>query len=148
MRRIVVVVLALVMTLGGLLWEPAAARTDCAGIGYVKSFDVTAAARRSVYRIGQTAVVDLFVTDSVTGMPVSDADSGVFMRGRGDKSLFAVDKTGTEGHVVLRLDLKRSHTEPGWARAMAVAWESINTPAYCTGRYGSREYPRLFRIRG
>lgn len=147
MRRMAVV-LALVMTWGGLASEPAAARTYCGGTRYVETFDVTAEARQSVYRIGETAVVDLFVTDSVTGMRVSDADAGVMIRGRKDKWLFAVDKTGAEGHVVLRLHLKRSRVERGWARTMTTAWESINTPAYCTGRYGYREYPRLFRIRG
>ncbi len=148
MRRTGVAVLALVIVLGGLVGEPLAARTDCGGVGYAETFEVSAQPRRPVYRIGQIAVIDLFVTDSVTGFPVSDADAGLMIRGRGKKWLFAVGKTGDEGHVVLRLRLKRSRVKSGWARTFVAAWESIDTPAYCTGRYGYREYPRLFRIRG
>lgn len=148
MRRTVVGALALVTVLSALVGGPVAARADCAGTGYAETFEVSAKPRRPVYRIGQTAVIDLAVTDSVTGLPVSDADAGLIIRGRGKKSPFAVGNTGDEGHVVLRLRLKRSDVKPGWAKTFAAAWESIDTPAYCTGRYGYREYPRLFRIRG
>lgn len=148
MKRRLLGMLVAAVVLGGVLVEPVSARTACAGAAYAQTFDVTAAARRPVYRIGETAIVDLFVSDSVTGMPVSDADAGLLIRGRGKRSVFGFDKTDAEGHTVLRLSLRRSKARPGWARALAAAWESIDTPAYCTGRYGSREYPRLFRIRG
>lgn len=140
--------LALVVALGGLPGTGAAAPAHCAGVGYDETYEVTARARRDVYRIGQTAVVDLFVTDSITGMPASDVRAGLVIEGRDKSSPVDVGKTDDEGHAVLDLRLRRSYVKAGWARALAAAWKPIITPLYCTSRYGYREYPRLFRIRG
>ncbi len=140
--------LALLVGLGILAPAQASATAfACTPDQYVDSFDLVAKARRDVYRIGETALVDVYVTDSFTGEPQEDVDAGVFVEGKGDRAVLDVSKTDERGHVLLRLRLKRSHVEPGWARAWAAAWESINTPVYCTGRYGYREYPKLFRIR-
>lgn len=140
--------LALLVGLGTAVPAPvSAAGFTCTPNQSIDSFDVVAKARRDVYRIGETALVDVRVTDSLTGEPQEDVDAGVFVEGKGDRAVLDVSKTDDNGHVLLRLRLKRSHVEPGWARAWAAAWESINTPVYCTGRSGYREYPKLFRIR-
>lgn len=140
--------LALLVGLGAAVPTPAsAAGVACTPNESVDSFDVVAKARHDVYRIGETALVDVRVTDSITGEPQEDVDAGVFVEGKGDRVILDVSKTNERGRVLLRLRLERSHVEPGWARAWAGAWESINTPVYCTGRYGYREYPKLFRIR-
>ncbi len=138
--------LALLVTLAGGTVVPISAATACASDQSIDSFDVVAEARRDVYRIGETALVDVWVTDKVTGAPQQDVDAGVVVEGRGDRAVFDVSKTDEEGHALLRLRLKRSDVSPGWARSFAGAWDPINTPVYCTGRHGYREYPKLFRV--
>lgn len=140
----------LVVALIVFLPMPVSASADlpsCTGDN-VESYEVTATAARSSYRIGQTAVVHLHVTDSVTGMPAGDVDTGIAVEGRGKRMLMDASKTDDDGEAVVQVDLRRRHVEPGWAEALAVAWQAINTPVYCTGRSGYRSYPKLFRIRG
>ena len=148
MRRprlgIAVVVLSLLLALPGS--APAAPADDCSR-PYAETFHITADARRKSYRIGQTALVDVRVTDKLTGQPEDGVNTGVFVQGRRDKVVFGVSKTDGDGSALLHLRLKRSATRPGWARGTAVASEAMDTPVYCTGRYGDRTYKRLFFIR-
>lgn len=140
--------LALLAAFSTAVPVPASASDSaCTADPFVDSFDVAAKARRDVYRIGETALIDVLVTDRFTGTPQEDVDVGVFVEGKGDRVVLDASKTDQNGHALLRLRLKRSHVEPGWAEAFAAAWDPINTPVYCTGRYGYREYPKLFRIR-
>ena len=138
--RGVLVVLALLILAPG-----SAANTACAG-HYLDSFDVTAKARRARYSIGQTALIDVRVTDRVTGAPQAGADVGVMIDGKGDKHVLGAAQTGSDGKALVRVPLKPRYVEPGWARSYVAAWENVNTPVYGTGRYGTREYPRLFRV--
>jgi hypothetical protein len=110
---------------------------------------VVAEARRDYYRIGRTAVIDIWATDAITGMPAGDVDAGALVQqGKRDKVVVGLTKTDAEGHAVVRLRLKRSVVEPGWARTTAAAWQSYNTPVYCgISRSGYRTYRRLFFIR-
>ena len=144
-RSIPALVLGLLLAL--LPAHTAPARDASCADSYVPAFEITAEARRDTYRLGQTAVIDLRVTDRFTGRPQSNTWAGLMMDGRRDKILFGYDKTDDEGRAVVRIRLKRTALEPGWARAHAAAWEPVNSPAYCTGRYGERSYRRLFRIR-
>jgi len=122
------------------------AHSSCTAYQSAETFDVEAKARRDVYKVGDTALVDVWVTDKLTGTPQNDVNAGVVVEGKRDRAIVDVAETDENGHALVRLRLKRSHVEPGWAKALAAAWDPINTPAYCTGRYGYREYPKLFFI--
>ena len=144
-HRVAVLILAVVASVG-LPSSPVAARTECSA-EYVDSYDVRAKPRRNIYRMGQTALIDVIVEDSVTGTRVSDVDAGLVVLGRGKRSPYGLGTTDTEGRLTLRLPLRPSSIRPGWAHAFVAAYEYVNTPVYCTGRYGQREYKKLFRIR-
>ena len=138
--------------MAALLWAivlpiPRSAAGSCPTDQYVESFDVVARARRQVYRIGETALVQVRVTDSVTGQPQPGIDAAVFIEGRGNHAVGDAAETNERGRARLRLKLARRQTKAGDASALAAAWEPINTPVYCTGRYGYRHYPKLFLIK-
>ena len=139
-------VLALLLALG---LAPAAASSptaDCATPIPVETFDVRAEPRRDSYRIGETARVDIFVTDSLTGLPASDVHAGVIIDARKDHAVFDYGKTDERGHLALKLRLRAKAIDPGWAHTIAYAWDWINTPVYCDARWGDAVYPRFFRI--
>ena len=146
MRHRIAWLLFLVIALAAAPAPWAVARVECSDDQNVESFEVTARPHRRVYRIGQTAVVDISVKDSLTGAPVTDVDAGLFIR-REDKAIYGYGKTNAEGRTTVSIPLRRSSVRPGWIRVWVVAYEPITTPAYCTGRYGEREYKRFFRIR-
>ena len=145
MGRVVARVGLVALALSILVIPGSAAQTRCAD-EYVDSFDVIAKARHAAYSIGQTALIDVRVTDRLTGAPQRDADVGVMVEGKGNREVLGAARTGDNGWALVRLSLKPTRVKPGWAQAWVAAWENINTPVYCTGRYGTREYPRLFRI--
>ena len=153
MRHRIPRLLFLAVAIAAVPAPSAVARVECSA-QTVESFDVTARPHQRVYRIGETAVVDITVKDSLTGAPATDVDAGLFIRdggrrgGRDGKAVFGYGKTNTEGRTTVRMPLRRSSVRPGWIRVWVVAYEAITTPAYCAGRYGEREYKRFFRIRG
>lgn len=124
-----------------------AAPADCSEA--IETFDVRAEARRPSYRIGETALVDVWVTDKVTGFPEANIMSGVILEPKHKKKVvYDVDYTSSEGHVLLRLELKDDgRVKPGKTKASAIAHERLDNPVYCGSRYGYSEYDNLFRIR-
>lgn len=115
----------------------------------IETLNIDAQARRSSYRIGQTALVDVLVTDRLTGMPESDIHSGILLQPRHKKKVVMdIGRTDERGHVLLRLKLTDDgRVKPGKTEAGVGAWDPVRTPLYCGDRYGYRAYDNLFRIR-
>lgn len=152
MRRAAAVIVLAVLV-AGLLVPPASAAprsspapSTCASPIPTETYEVTAKARRDSYRLGDIVKIDVFVTDSITGLPAQDVDAALGIKGRGDNWLLAGGQTNEQGHVLLGGPLKPAHFEPGWAHAHILAWEWFITPLLCADRYGYAEYRRLFRI--
>ncbi len=139
-------ILLALLVAGLMIPRASATPRACANPIPAETYTVTAEARRDVYRLGQMVEVDVFVTDSITGLPAEDVQAAIWLEGRKDKWLAASGPTDERGHVLLTGRLKRSDFEPGWAHAFAAAWESFMTPLLCADRYGWEEYPKLFRI--
>ena len=104
------VFLVLLGLLAGAASVPAAAAaptaSTCARSVPLETFEVIAEARRDAYRIGQTALVDVWVTDRFTGLPQEDVDAGAFLEGRDDHAVVDASKTDEDGHALLRLRLR------------------------------------------
>ncbi|HVL64276.1 MAG TPA: hypothetical protein VM573_03795 [Actinomycetota bacterium] len=129
-----------------LVAVPVAAPADPACAQAEETMEVSARARRKVYSVGETAVIDVSVTDRLTGRAEEDVDAGAVIRGKKKTPLMAFGETDSDGTAVLRIPLKPDEVRPGWQRVQLSAWDSIRTPVLCTARSGGRIYEKLFRV--
>jgi hypothetical protein len=159
LRRIAL--LAAVALIGTLFTAAPATAVPCGNIETValKTFYIEAKAAKKVYKVGQTAVINVNITrpsdQDPAGMgipmerpvtePAQDVNVGIGVR-VGDVFLFGYGLTDAKGNAAVKVKIE-SWTPAGTAIADIFAWLiQADTPCLRIEENGYRQNPRAFKV--
>jgi hypothetical protein len=160
MRRIALLgAAALIMT---LLTSAPASAVPCGSMETValRTFYLDIKAAKKVYKVGQTAVINVNVTrpsdQDPMGMgvpmerpftePAEDVNVGIGLR-VGDVFLFGYGLTDAKGNTAVKIKIE-SWTPAGTALADIFAWQiQLDTPCLRVEENGYRQKPGIFKVK-
>jgi hypothetical protein len=136
--------------LASMLVLPSARASDCQPLSF-QTFEVDSSARAKVYRLGDTALVDVQVSREATGSPVEGAKVFVLLDWGSDDGFLAAKPriTDDEGKVTAKLPLHRDLVKPGAVTLMTYAVHDHLDSRVCgdVTEYGHEVERRAFRVR-
>jgi hypothetical protein len=160
MRRIAL--LASAALVGTLVTAAPSSAVPCGSMETValKTFYLEVKAAKKVYKVGQTAVINVNVTrpsdQDPVGMgvpmerpvtePASDVNVGIGLR-VGDVFLFGYGLTNGKGDTAVKVKIE-SWTPPGTGIADIFAWQiQLDTPCLRVEENGYRQTPGIFKVK-
>jgi hypothetical protein len=141
--------LALSILASMALFPSAAGASTCWPLN-LETFEVDATPRADVYRIGQSAVIDVSVTRKATGSPVEGATVFVGIdAGHDDGFLFGKARTDANGETSIKVRLYRGAANPGPATLYAYAYHRHIDTRLCeeVAEYGYEVEENAFRVK-
>ncbi len=116
---------------------------------WVPAYDVELDVRRAAYRLGDTAVIDVTVTRTDTGVAVDRAAAIVYIPPTGDTFVFGGAYTDDSGHAVVRLKLKKKEVRPGPVTIVGRGQKQAADAASCAQvmEYGEKRLEDAFVVR-
>lgn len=142
--------LVLVMAAALLLVPEGARAVACQPLAF-ETFDTTARPRAEIYRIGDTARIDVYVERRRTGEAISGATVFVGLDwGHEDRILVGEPReTGAAGTVTIKIPLRDEDLSAGPVTLMTYAYQTHLDTGFCdeVTEYGYEVRPRAFHIK-